>query len=308
MNFVVALSVLASLVAAPVGEHSAAENPVFKQLLAEGIKMSDGKSYKLRPPIMADGLDATAQLAAIEEVAGDRYPVRDVLSNDYYAPVVTRVRDAKPRKGEKPAIRTVDVWFVAHGDWSTLVSKDFLESTTAAENGKSRVVLKSGGLTEQELQKRNLTATVTADFEQRFLYTTFWLFDRVQVSATRFSVLTRGKDLVLAAGRIEPRFDNDADYPNQWRPLLRDAEANIKPGPPHPFTRAGGYAKITRLKQPAGAAFIECHLIYEEPYGWFDGINLVKQKVPAMVQEKVRTFRRKLHVASEKKSEKKASP
>ena len=89
------------------------------------------------------------------------------------------------------------------------------------------------------------------------------------------------------------------------RPLLRDAQAEIKPGPAHPFTRAGGYAKITRLAEPATAAFIEFHLIYEEPYGWFDGINLVKQKIPAMVQEKVRTFRRKLAVASEKKGEEK---
>ena len=88
-------------------------------------------------------------------------------------------------------------------------------------------------------------------------------------------------------------------------PLLRDAEANIKAGPPHPFARAGGYAKITRLKQPADAVFIECHLAYEEDYGWFDGATLVKQKVPLMVQEKVKTFRRKLAVASEEKAEKK---
>ncbi len=49
---------------------------------------------------------------------------------------------------------------------------------------------------------------------------------------------------------------------------------------------------------PAGAAFIECHLVYEEDYGWFDGVNMVKQKAPAMIQEKVRSFRRKLNVAT----------
>ncbi len=305
MNFAVALSVLAALAAAPAGKDTAVENPVYTRLLADGIKMSDGKSYKLRPPIMADGLDAAGQLAAIAKLATARNSVKDILASDYYAPVVTRVRNARPPEDEGPAIRIIDVWFVAHGDWNTLVSKVFLQSTTAAEKGKSRVVLKSGELTEQELHKRNLTATTTAGVEQRFLYTTFWLFDRVQVSATRLSALTRGKDVVLAAGRIDPRFDKDREYPNQWRPLLRDVEANIKPGPAHSFSRAGGYAKITRLKQRAGGVFIEFHLIYEEPYGWFDGINLVKQKIPAMVREKVRTFRRKLSVASAKKSEKK---
>ena len=154
------------------------------------------------------------------------------------------------------------------------------------------------------MAKRKLTATTNDGFEERFVYTTFSLFERVEISATRFAVLTKGKDFVLAAGKIDPRFDKDRDYPNQWRPLLRDAQAEIKAGPPHPFSHAGGYAKITRLKEPAGAVFIECHLVYEEDYGWFDGANLVKQKVPVMVQEKVRTFRRKLAVAGAAKARK----
>jgi hypothetical protein len=305
MNIAALAILMASLAAAPDRQVSAVENPVFKQLLAAGVTMSDGKLYKLRPPIMADGLDATGQLAAIAKLADARNTVKDILKDDYYAPVVTRVRNAKRQEGTGPAIRTIDTWFVAHGDWNTLVSKDFLESATGEESGKSRVVLKSGALTEQEMHKRSLTATTTADSEKRFLYTTFRLFERVQVSATRFSVLTRGKDFVLGAGKIDSRFDKDAEYPNEWRPLLRDAEANIKPGPAHPFTHAGGYVKITRLQEPADAVFIESHLIYEEPYAWFDGVNLVKQKIPAMVQEKIRTFRRKLSVATEEKTEKK---
>ena len=304
MNFAITLSILAALAAVP-DKSPAVKNPLFEQLLTKGIEMADGKAYKLRPPILADGLDAAGQLAAIEKAAGARYPMKDVLMNDYFAPVVTKVRDAKRPTGQEPAIRLIDTWFVAHGDWDILVSKSFLESTTTAENGKSRIVLKSGELTAQELQKRHLTVTTTAATEQRFLYSTFRLFDRVQVSATRFSTLTRAKDTVLAAGRIDSRFDNDAEYPNEWRPLVRDVQANIKTGSAHPFHRAGGYAKLTRLKEPADAVFIEFHLIYEEPYGWFDGISLVKQKIPAMVQEKVRTLRRKLNVASQEKSEKK---
>ncbi len=54
---------------------------------------------------------------------------------------------------------------------------------------------------------------------------------------------------------------------------------------------------------PADAVLVECHLVYEEPYGWFDGVNLVKQKVPMMVQEKARTFRRKLALAGGEKKD-----
>jgi hypothetical protein len=304
MSLTLVYLMLTSLAAAPAGAN-AIENPVFNQLRTEGIKMSDGTAVKLPPPIMADGLDAAGARAALNKVADARHPLKELVAKSYYAPVVTKVRTVKEAEGEGPAVRTIDAWFVVHGDWDTLVSKDFLESMTGEEQGKSRVVLKSGVLTDKEMQKRNLIAASTKQREERFLYTTFWLFERVQVSATRFSVLTRGKDSVLAAGQVDVRFDKDAEYPNQWRPLLRDAEANIKPGRPHPFARAGGYAKITRLKEPAAAMFIEFHLVYEEPYAWFDGINLVKQKVPVMVQEKIRTFRRKLTAATEEKGQKK---
>ena len=305
MNFAFLPLVLVSLAAAPV-----AENPVCKRLLEQGVKMSDGTAFRLRPPIMADGLDAAGQLAAIAKVADDRAPVSELLAKSSYAPVVTKVRTVKPPQGEGPAVRTVDVWFVAHGEWNTLVSKDFLESVVGSEGKKSKrsIVSKSGLLTEEELKKRKLTAKVADGYEERFLYTTFSLFEQVQVSATRFSTLIKGKDFVLAAGWIDPRFDKDSDYANQWRPLLRDAQAEIKPGPAHPFAHAGGYAKITRLQKPSDAAFVECHLVYEEPYGWFEGLNLVGQKVPLMVQEKVRTFRRKLALAGEEKDEKKEEP
>jgi hypothetical protein len=308
MNITLLPLLLASLAAAPVGKDAAAENPVFNQLVTQGVKMSDGTAVKLRPPIMPDGLDAAGQLAAMAKVATARNPVKELVRKAYDAPVVTKVRNVTTPEDQRPAVRTIDVWFVVHGDWNTLVSKHFLESMTGEDQGKGRVVSKSGALTEKEMRKRNLSAKTTDECEERFLYSTFSLFDRVQISATRFSVLTKGKDFVLAAGKIDPRFDKDSDYPNQWRPLLRDARAEIKPGPAHPYSNAGGYAKITRLKEPADAVFIEFHLVYEEPYGWFDGITLVKQKIPVMVQEKVRTFRRKLTVATEEKGEKTAKP
>ncbi len=277
------------------------ENPVYRELRERGVKMSAGTVFRFPPPIMADGLDAAGQLAALGKAADARNPVQELVQKSYYAPVITKVRTLQPAKGKGPAVRAVDVWFVAHGTWKTLLSKEFLDSTATAENSKSQVVARSGVLSKEELRKRNLTAVVTDGREERFLYTTFSLFECVEISATRFSTLVRGDDSLLAAGNVDPRFDKDATYPNQWRPLLRDAQAEITRGPAQVFSHAAGYAKITRLKEPADAVFVECHIIYEEPYGWFDGENLVKRKVPAMVQEKVRSFRRKLAVASEEK-------
>lgn len=278
------------------------ENPVFTELREKGVKMSDGTVVKLPSPILADGLDAAGQKAAIDEVADARSSFDDMVKKSYYAPTIVKVRTVKASEGEGPAVRTIDLWFVAHGSWDVMISKDFLESAMKSkEEGKSRVVGQAGILTDEQMAARKLTVTSKDGYEERFVYSTFSLFERVELSATRFSVLTHGKDSILAAGRIDPRFDKDAEFPNQWRALLRDEQAEIKPGPAHPLANAGGYAKITRLLEPADGVFIECHIVYEEAYGWFEGANLVKQKMPVMVQEKVKTFRRKLLQASEEK-------
>ena len=295
---------LSTLLLAIVAGASAPEtdNSTLADLQKKGVAMSDATMFKLPPPIMADGLDAAGQRAALKKAADARTPPEELVRKSVYAPVVVKVRTLKSADDETPSIRAIDLWFVVHGDWDTLISRGFLDSLfPKEEEGKSRVVSKSGFLTAEEMAKRKLKVAGGDGCEEKFVYSTFSLFERVQISTTRFAVLTRGKNSVLAAAKIDPRFTKDPDYPNQWRPLLRDERAEIKLGPAHPYTQAGGYAKVTRLREPVGAVFIECHLVYEEPYAWFDGANLVKQKAPLMVQEKVRTFRRKLALADEKK-------
>ncbi len=280
----------------------AAENPIYNELVEKGVEMSNGELVALPPPIVPDGLDAAGQQAAMKKATDARTTLKDLLKKTPYAPVMVKVRSAQvdPSKDDGPMVRKIDLWFVTYGDWDVMTSKDFLESTLQSKDEEAnRVVLRAGELTKAELDSRQLTAITTPELEERFLYSTFRMFDRVQVGATRFSALTRDENSILAAGRLDPRFLDDPEYPNEWRPLLRNPQAEIEPGPAHPFAHAGGYAKITRLIEPAGAVWIECHIVFEEPYGWFDGVNLIRQKIPVMVNEKIKVFRRKLMSASD---------
>ena len=52
------------------------------------------------------------------------------------------------------------------------------------------------------------------------------------------------------------------------------------------------YFKITKLAEPAGALFVEQHIVFAEPTGWFDGNNLLRSKLPIAVQDNVRTMRK----------------
>ena len=298
-------AILALAMSVFAADSPGADNPIFLELVEKGVEMSDGGRIKLPRPFMPDGLDAAGQRKALESIASARYPADRIVQKSFYAPAPARVRTLKRPDGEGPAVRAIDLCFVAHGNWDILTSKDFLDSLSGADDEEAGgIASKSGELNDEEMNERKLSIVKKDGYEERFIYTTFTLFERVELSTTRLAGLSRGPDSWLAASRIDGRFDKDPKYPNQWRPLLRDARAEIKPGKPRPFTHAGGYAKITRLKEPADAVFVECHLAYEEDYGWFDGANLVRQKAPLIVREKARTFRRKLAVASKKETDK----
>jgi len=58
--------------------------------------------------------------------------------------------------------------------------------------------------------------------------------------------------------------------------------------------------KVTKLAEPAGALFVEQHLIFAEPVDWFDGANLLRSKLPLVVQDRVRSIRRQWAKGSRK--------
>ena len=48
------------------------------------------------------------------------------------------------------------------------------------------------------------------------------------------------------------------------------------------------------LAEPKGALFVEGHVVFAEPVKWFDGANLLRSKLPPVIQGQVRSFRREL--------------
>ena len=273
------LLVLAAAQATP--PDAVSDNPVLQELLEKGVSMSDGKAFKLPPPSMGEGLTAAAQIAVIDKIGKLKgYSFDDLTDNRTAAPMVLMIRPLKESDDESSTIRSIDIYFVAHGKWEVLVSKTFLDSLSKAKesDNKNEVVSKSGFLSDAEMQKRGLKLASTPEREMKFIYATFSLFDQVELSATRLAVATRTETSLTGAAKMDPRFTDDAEYPNRWRSITRDANAEIAYGKPHPYTGGGAYAKVTRLLEPADAIFVECHAVYEEPYGWFQGGEMLNAK------------------------------
>jgi hypothetical protein len=124
--------------------------------------------------------------------------------------------------------------------------------------------------------------------------------DKVELHQTSRCVLTRTKDSILIASVLDPRFASDREFPNAYRQLERNELGEIKKGPMKPYRGAGGYLKATRLDDPPNSLFIEYRLVFSEPHDWFDGANLLRSKLPVLLQSRVREMRRELRANGRK--------
>jgi hypothetical protein len=261
-------------------------NSLYKELLEKGIPIADKESAKLPAPTMADGLDKAEQAKVLKTLAGDDYPLDELLRASVVAPHIYKFRavDAGAADGRG---RGIDLWFIAYGNLDRLPSK-----TLQAQflGGANRVT----PLKEADLTRRGIKLSAEKELEESYMYVVASILDRVQVSSTNHGMISRTKDSIVVATRLDPRFAKDTDFPNQWRPITIQEDGKESLGPPQPYEGTGMYIKLTRLHEPAGAVFVEFHQVFVEPKKWFDAPNMLKSKLPIVIQSEVRTFRREL--------------
>lgn len=274
----------------------AEENPMLTELLQKGVVMSEGTAVKLPPPTLHETMDAAGQQAAIRPLTGSKFSYEDLVRNSLQTPFVLNIQTVATTKEQLPA-RRVDLWFVAHGSWEKLKTEDFLQGLLRSRDdkrGDAQRPSQSGILKTEQLAARKIFAQYAAPLEEKYFFSTVNLFDRVEVSSTRHSVVSRSKTSFTVAARIAPQFTNDPQFPNQWRPMELKESGEVVIGSPRLYVNSGFYVKASQLQSPVGAVLIEYHLAFEEPRAWFDGGNLLRSKLPLFVQDEVRSFRRRL--------------
>jgi len=280
-----------------VGGGPKTENPLVTQLVEQGAPLADGQRAKFPPPTMPPGLDAAGQRAVIKQVAEPRYSVDEFLRESAVAPSAIKVSGAGPQ-GDASSAHQIDFYFVGYGHWDTVTSPAFLESLVQpgqkSGNDAAGALAAAGYLSAADLARRGIETPTTPGVERRHFYTSINLLERVLLQTTRQSVLTRTADSALLAVDVDPRFDHDAEHPNQWRFINRDADNKPVLGPPQPYRTLAFYVQATRLHEPAGAIFIEAHTVFDEPKAWMGGFNFLRSKLPLVFQDQIRGFRRKL--------------
>ncbi|MFL5327679.1 MAG: hypothetical protein ACJ8C4_02085 [Gemmataceae bacterium] len=269
----------------PVASHEQA-NPLYDALRKTGVKVTFKDHIPLPAPTMADGLDGPAQTAVVKKVIGDDYSYDEFVRESIVSPMVLKIRDLQPSDPKSPA-RGVDLYFIAFGNFDKLTDRQYTDQLLSAsrEGGTAR------SLSADELTKRGIDAKAIREGQEGYGHASFTFLDKVDLSLTGRSYWTRAHDSVLTASAIDPRFRDDRDFPNQWRPLMREGD-KTKTGPPQPYDEAAQYVKLTRLFEPKGSVFVEYHVIFAEPVDWFGGANFLRSKFPPAAQKIVRDMRR----------------
>jgi hypothetical protein len=278
MHTLALAAVLMTAPAQPPVKHDDA-NPLYKSLTANGLAV-DGTKHKFPAPTMPDGLTAEQQTAVIKKLIDGDYDLENFTRDSRVGPNLTKIRDLMAGE-KKTTARAVDVWFVVHGDFKLLNDDKFLDKLVGANKGAGA---KGGDVKPADLMARNIP--VPNGKNEGYGFVEFDFLDKVRLKATGHAYWSRGAESVVAAAEIDPRFAKDKDFPNEWRSIdgAKVGDANVWAG-------AGMYLKITKLKEPAGALFVEQHVVFDEPAGWFGGENLLRSKLPIAVQKSVRDMR-----------------
>jgi hypothetical protein len=281
-------TVLAALLVSPAQPSTRHEdqNPLFKDLLETGVPIGTAK-VKFPPPTMPDGLDGAKQMAILKQLVPNANDFAEFTRKSIVASQVVKIGDVKLDQPNTRG-RSVDVWCIAYGDFKLLEDDKFLDKLTTSNKSSGA---KSAELTPKDLEKRNITIPKANQGKEVYGHIEFDFLEKVRLKVTGHAMWTRNPDSVVAAAQIDPRFQDDKEFPNQWRSIIKEA-GQVKLGDPNPWSSAAMYLKVTKLQEPAGAVFVEQHIIFAEPTGWFEGTNLLTSKLPIAVQENVRTLRR----------------
>jgi hypothetical protein len=263
-----------------------ARNPVFVDAIRTGFK-TEGSAVTFPGPILKDGFDAARQHAALVELSGSEMALADLLRDSVTAPFLLKVRD---QRTSDATVRIVDLWFVVHSDLEGLdpIKVASQASGKAVEAGNMR--FESQLVSDDELKPHQRATLRGQDFSRWYVHLKGQLLDRLELEATNEAIATRTEESLLIAGRTDPEFDSDSKLANRWRTIGQDGQS----GPERSYSGSLNYAKLSRLKQPAGFLLVEFHAAFLEPDAWFQGHPILRSKFAPVAQDQIRRLRREL--------------
>jgi hypothetical protein len=270
--------------------------PLFVELIEPGLRAATGDFIPMEGPGLKEGLDSTAQQSVLEKLSGndgwERFSRSSVV-----APVTVSIQSINDGKSDRYGYQLHSA-YVLHSPMSTLRDQSLMERTF----GKPTAEDQEAGLSIREL-KPNELSSVDPKFQPvdnvGYSYIEIPLLSKIRLDgAIRVERHESARQLDIA-WVFDDRFSTSSDkLSNQWTKLKANELGKLEAGSPNPYGGAGGWIRLFEVSQNPPQVVVEMRWILHEPDAWFNGGNLLRSKLPILIQESVRSFRRKLAQAS----------
>ncbi len=284
------IEILFLIVICCCGSGFAETPPLLQRFTETGIAINDQQTCLLPKPSLQAGQDAAARKAILEDLAGGR-GWKNFSRKSVMAPVAIDVKYIKDANGERIGHQAHSA-FIVHAALESLKDEELMKQVF----GEPEDVEDAEDFVVEELKEEELESSGIDPVGENESYGTIQmpLLKRVIIRGVVHTERLLGDDSVIIVWEIDPRFTSDDSGRNTWALINRDDLGNKQEGEQQPYQGAGGYMVVSRLTELPGACLVESHLVLHEPPEWFRGSNVLRSKLPILMQESARSFRRKL--------------
>jgi hypothetical protein len=267
------------------------QNPVFTKVVNEGIE-AGGQTVRLAAPRLVDGQTADVQRAALKEVAGSDRALDELLRDSVTAPFIIKVRDLKTTDA---TIRQADIWFAVHGGLKKVDPAREAARTDQKAVEVANMWFQTRLLKADEFRAGGIKLADTgSNGKSWYAHIHAKLLDRIDFEVTNHVVASESSESVVIASATDPSFDNVESLSNGWKSLAPPGSSQADAATRHPYSGGISYAKISRIAFKPGALFVEMHVAFVEPVGWFQGAPILRSKFSVAAQDQIRSLRREL--------------
>lgn len=257
---------------------------LLQQLTSDGLSITSQQKITLPAPIRITDLPADQQAAALEKLAGnvgwERFSRKSAV-----APVAIELEYLRDTQDQKIGHNIHSV-FAVHSKLETLRDQELMKQIFGQPENQQSDELQFKPLTKDELTEVGLAPQ--AENSPEFARIQLVLLEKILVKGiVRIEKIESPAGLTMA-WILEDRFPKNANWSATWQ----RRESGDGPSVPQAYSGCGGYLFVNQVTPDI--LIIESRMILHEPEDWFSGSNFVRSKLPLVIQEGARSFRRKL--------------
>jgi len=241
----------------------------------------------LPKPSLQPGQDAAKRKEVLVDLAGGR-GWKHFSRKSISAHVATEVKYIKNADGDRIGHQVHNA-FIVHASWDKLKDADLSDQLFLESAPPDNVAARK--LDPAEWKAAGIDAIAE---NESFGLVELPLLERVVVRGVMRSVRMVDDDSVTVVWELDPRFTGGASPSNTWAAISEDDSGEWMEGEQHPYRGAGGYLHISRLTELENACLVEMRMVLHEPKDWFRGSAVLRSKLPLLLQQGAKDFRRKV--------------